>query len=934
MMIFSVFSPGIFPVRQAQAGPPAKINICHKNGDSGTWNALNIDKDAWDEHSSAHSDHEDDYVYAGPTKEDGKPTKEGDDWCANNTPQDDPQEIPSINLTKTVVYNSEKQSASYTINWSVSGAAVDSFIITDTLPSWTDGVVGTISPTPDPVLLSGDLNFDSNNPTGNRIIVWDLGAKESGTNGQITFKVELLAKETCEIAPNKVSATGTYSEGEVSTGDVFSEDIDVNDAHCEDPEDPEEPEEPKDDPENSCLVPDMLEGEKINEFGLSLDGPEKSLQNILNNASYTINTTAVGNDTGYQAWNVPIGVTSVTFTATKIASIAGYTNTLGYYVDDLTSIVPVVYGVPTAIDTTSAFSIGFVLISDTGSVINNFATEKLLNPGGDDHAVVYNPEDNTYVIAFEDISPIGSSDNDYNDLVVEVTIDSCTEAVLVCEETQGSIVSDENDTVTFVDVNGVTSIPNTSAIPVSVVPAIQALGSGVWTADVLDANARWIWSEDPYDADWQVNKWVTFTKNFTIVGDPQSANLNIGSDNSYEVWINGDLVGFDATENNHSTADVISIPTSSLNNGSNTLEIRVKNWKLPNGAKEHNPGGLIYNLSWTAEDCGDNPPHDDPDPDPEHTSELIVVNPDDMKGWAFAQETATGSGSMVTGPVTTPLGVGSANLVVDSTGGEILGVAYPETRLDAVTDLEYSTYRTSGGPALAIALQFNIDADLTDANTAWQGRLVYEPYHTQTVTSGGWETWDPMNDSAGTGTGNWWFSNGALAAGPGLCAQATPCTFTEVKSAYPNAGIHATLGGIIFKAGGGWAGGFDGNVDEFVIIVKTIGLNTHTTTYDFEPVPTNDDGDGDGDGGGDGDDSSDQTEEEERSTRVRGVAGASSSNGGGDDDGEVLGATIEELPGLPNTGNGAQSQTLMITLSLILALIAVNTVGLKLSKRN
>lgn len=202
-----------------------------------------------------------------------------------------------------------------------------------------------------------------------------------------------------------------------------------------------------------------------------------------------------------------------------------------------------------------------------------------------------------------------------------------------------------------------------------------------------------------------------------------------------------------------------------------------------------------------------------------------VIHPGDMDGWVFAQETPTGSGAMVEGPATPPLGAGSANLIVDSTGGEVLAKAdYQGLRLDQVSTLEYSTYRTSGGPALAIALQFNFDGDLTDANDAFQGRLVYEPYHTQTVTTGEWQTWDALNDSAGTGTGNWWFSNAAHAASS-TCTMATPCTWSEVLAVFPNGGVHNTFGAVILKAGGGWTGGFDGNVD---------ALTINDDTYDFE----------------------------------------------------------------------------------------------------
>ena len=218
---------------------------------------------------------------------------------------------------------------------------------------------------------------------------------------------------------------------------------------------------------------------------------------------------------------------------------------------------------------------------------------------------------------------------------------------------------------------------------------------------------------------------------------------------------------------------------------------------------------------------------------PTQTSETIVVKPSNMKGWSFVTETAVGTGTMVIGPTGQPLGVGSAQLVVNGAGGELLGVAYPGTPFSSITSLGYSTYRSTGTPALAASIQLNIDADATDLITVWQGRLVYEPYYTQTVTTGVWQTWNALNNTAGTGTGNWWFSNAGIAAITG-CTQANPCTWAEVKIALPNGRIHPTLGGIGVKAGSNWTGGFSGTVDKFVVGVQT-GLNTHTKTYDFEP---------------------------------------------------------------------------------------------------
>lgn len=213
-----------------------------------------------------------------------------------------------------------------------------------------------------------------------------------------------------------------------------------------------------------------------------------------------------------------------------------------------------------------------------------------------------------------------------------------------------------------------------------------------------------------------------------------------------------------------------------------------------------------------------------------------VVTPTNMQDWAFIQEIANGSGSMVLGPETPPLGTGSAELRVDSTGREILlNNNFAGTKLSDITTLGYSTYRQTGSDPLAISLQLDIDTNSTDAITTWQGRLVYEPYFTHTVIADEWQTWNTLDDSL---TGNWWFSG---TPGNTVCPQSNPCTWTEVKTAFPDAAIRVnnlsdTAGFINFKAGGPWAPSFVGNVDAF-----TIGVNNSLTTYDFElnePVVT------------------------------------------------------------------------------------------------
>jgi len=207
-------------------------------------------------------------------------------------------------------------------------------------------------------------------------------------------------------------------------------------------------------------------------------------------------------------------------------------------------------------------------------------------------------------------------------------------------------------------------------------------------------------------------------------------------------------------------------------------------------------------------------------------STTVDVYPGDMQGWGFLLEGTgtTGEGGMVAGPGTPPMGGGSARLATPgATDGSALAKAgYNGVRLDQITRLQYSTYRTAGASAQAIALQINIDNDVTDADDSWKGRLIFEPYYSETVQTGQWQTWDTMTQ------GRWWGSNIAISA---TCSISSPCTWAQVLAAFPDAGIHNTSGAIYLKAGSGWAG-FDGNVDGLII-----GVNGDETIYDFEIDP-------------------------------------------------------------------------------------------------
>jgi hypothetical protein len=202
-----------------------------------------------------------------------------------------------------------------------------------------------------------------------------------------------------------------------------------------------------------------------------------------------------------------------------------------------------------------------------------------------------------------------------------------------------------------------------------------------------------------------------------------------------------------------------------------------------------------------------------------------VTSDDGSQGWVSLNEGPAGSSggvAFVAGPAPAPLGVGSARLSVDGTARQILSTqAFAGTRLADISSLAYSTHGPSG--LLAASLQFDVDYDTSDAGTAWQGRLVFEPYQSGVVQPDVWQTWAPMS-------GKWWASG---APGNAVCPQASPCTWAQVLGAFPDAGLwegFPTRGFVHLRAGGPWSGGFTGHVDAL-----SIGVGGDATTFDFEP---------------------------------------------------------------------------------------------------
>jgi hypothetical protein len=203
-----------------------------------------------------------------------------------------------------------------------------------------------------------------------------------------------------------------------------------------------------------------------------------------------------------------------------------------------------------------------------------------------------------------------------------------------------------------------------------------------------------------------------------------------------------------------------------------------------------------------------------------------VVQTFSTAGWFGFNEGTTGSvgnAALVTGPGTPSNGVGSAQLTVDSTGRASLATnAYAGTPLSAISALSYATYANSASLSHQANLQFDVDYDITDASTAYQGRLSFG--RSTPVPVNTWTTVNALTDGE-------WFASGA--PGNTVCTQANECTWSEVLTAFPNAGIRndsVGKGALLFRLGGPVAGGASTYVDGL-----SITRPSGTSFVDFEP---------------------------------------------------------------------------------------------------
>lgn len=197
--------------------------------------------------------------------------------------------------------------------------------------------------------------------------------------------------------------------------------------------------------QNSCPLPDSLTDETIETLGASPSG-EETLQQILDGESYGVNVTT--DQKQFQVWNVTPGSSVLIDPIKFVDKFAGHNQVFGYYTNgDTSNFVPVFKtgsitgqeavapyntGPFSVTVPVGATTLGFAIKSFNGNTLTGtFATQNALNPVSKDHVLVYNPSANKYALAFEDLTAAQSSDNDYNDLVVEVT--------LACQPTTGTL---------------------------------------------------------------------------------------------------------------------------------------------------------------------------------------------------------------------------------------------------------------------------------------------------------------------------------------------------------------------------------------------------------------------------------------------------------------------------------------------------------------
>lgn len=183
---------------------------------------------------------------------------------------------------------------------------------------------------------------------------------------------------------------------------------------------------------HTCALPGTL-GDGSVEPVVPGTGP-LSLQDVITAKGYGLNV--INDQKQYQVWNTQ-ATTSVTVEYIHrdavLDSAFGFSTSSGSFVPvfkngvntDHSSAPTLSVGQTANFDLPANSEIAFAINTGSGKY---YSTKIANNQDATDHAVVYEIDNNVFLIAFEDL-PSAEADNDFNDLIVKVTVNNCNPVV-------------------------------------------------------------------------------------------------------------------------------------------------------------------------------------------------------------------------------------------------------------------------------------------------------------------------------------------------------------------------------------------------------------------------------------------------------------------------------------------------------------------------
>lgn len=574
-----------------------KVNICHKtSSESNPWEALNVDNSS----VSTHLGHGD-FLYNGPTKDNGKPDnkdKKAEKWCKDNVPT--PPVVTGIISAQKIVCDSESDLP----NWG-SG---------DIMPSITSTTAADYVAAHSPQCKIVPWTFEwapssAANPGDNTVGatggVWtaftstvqapagqQVWVREQMQNGYIPFSGIVSPDDlTTNTAKNSAEF---YCDGDVLNYDNYEMTGGV------DAQQPiycvgfnvKVPEPLQCNPEQNLLQNGDFELPVVSNGGYSIvkdivEDPSSVLKWLV---AWAVPTPGSG-ILGLEIQNNVAGSPEAVFGGNQFAELDG---------DHPVSIWQ---NVPTIPGKEYSFTFKYSPRPGRDAADNSIQVKKDGSVLGASVSVDGTTNSNTVwqtiTRTFTATGPLtkvelfdNGTDTSFGGYVDSTSLTCKGDPAPQCNnEATQTIVSDTS-----------TKIGELNAVELTTIhPA--------WTASI--SGAKWIWATDPVESPTNDADLVkVFTKTFNIVGTPTGGTLQIAADNNYSVKVNGISVPvvFDQDNFQSSTQDSYDV-SSMLVSGLNTIEITVTNLEIgQDGSPTNNPAGLLYKLSINNNECVVPPP--------------------------------------------------------------------------------------------------------------------------------------------------------------------------------------------------------------------------------------------------------------------------------------------------------------------------------------